>query len=274
MSAISDNLIHFLSRNNKESPGKQLDVFKQIVENGLRTGRVQIKFDSGTSIINQIICFTDIPLRECNEHTSIYGKFGIGFKKSFVKNAGGNPARYFLDYLPGQTLTEAGVESRGGLYSVLCNQHKLVLKLQDLLNSNPDFGLFDAEGTSIFTAAELREQISAMIFILSFEKEMGDLGPARDETKEIDLYYKEREWRLVPSTLTVVSGAAKLRAGTGTYFYLFDRNDVNMIVVPNDEVRTVVLKYFLSLGNSTDDRLKSFAENPLPVINYDDLHRW
>ena len=47
-----------------------------------------------------------------------------------------------------------------------------------------------------------------------------------------------------------------------------------MIVVPNDEVRTVVLKYFLSLGNSADDRLKSFAENPLPVINYDDLHRW
>lgn len=148
------------------------------------------------------------------------------------------------------------------------------MKINDLLISNPDFGLFDAAGTSIFTAAELKEQIAAMIFILSFEKEMGDLGPARDETKEIDLYYKEREWRLVPSTLTVVSGAAKLRAETGTYFYLFDRNDVNMIVVPNDEVRTVVLKYFLSLGNSTDDRLKSFAENPLPVINYDDLHRW
>ena len=151
-------------------------MFKQIVENGLRTGRVQIKFDSGTSIIDRIICFTDIPLRECNEHTSIYGKFGIGFKKSFVKNAGGNPARYFLDYLPGQTLTEASVESRGGLYSVLCNQHKLVLKLQDLLSSNPEFGLFDAAGNFNLTAAALREQIQAMIFILSFEKEMGDLG--------------------------------------------------------------------------------------------------
>jgi Putative abortive phage resistance protein AbiGi, antitoxin len=274
MSAISDNLIHFLARNNKESPGKQLDVLKQIIENGLRTGRVQIKFDSGSSIFNQIICFTDIPLRECNEHTSIYGKFGIGFKKSFVKNAGGNPARYFLDYLPGQTGTIPSVESRGGLYSVLCGQHKLLMKISESLTSNPDFGLFDAEGTSIFTAAALKEQVDAMIFILSFEKEMGDLGPARDETKEIDLYYKEREWRLVPSSLTLVSGAAKLKAGTETYFYLFDRNDVNMIVVPNDEVRSLVLNYFLSLSNSADERLKRFAENPLPVINYDDLHRW
>jgi Putative abortive phage resistance protein AbiGi, antitoxin len=274
MSAISDNLIHFLARNNKESPVKQLDVLKQIVENGLRTSRVQIKFDSGTSIINQIICFTDIPLRECNEHTSIYGKFGIGFKKSFVKNAGGNPARYFLDYLPGQTGTEAGVESRGGLYSVLCSQHKFLMKISELLKLNPDAGLFDAEGTSIFTAAELKEQVNEMIFILSYEKEMGDLGPARDETKEIDLYYKEREWRLVPSTLTLLSGAAKLKDGTSAYFYSFDRNDVNMIVVPNEELRTVVLNYFLSLSNSADERLKRFAENPLPVINYDDLHRW
>lgn len=235
---------------------------------------MQIKFDSGTSIINQIICFTDIPLRECNEHTSIYGKFGVGFKKSFVKNAGGNPARYFLDYLPGQTGTVTSVESRGGLYSVLCSQHKLLMKVNEHLASNPDFELFDAKGTSIFSPATLKQQVNEMIFILSFEKEMGDLGPARDETKEIDLYYKEREWRLVPSTLTLVSGAAKLRDGTETYFYPFDRNDVNMIVVPNDEMRSVVLKYFLSLGNSADERLKSFAENPLPVINYDDLHRW
>lgn len=274
MSAISDNLIHFLARTDKESPGKQLDVFKLIVENGLRTGRVQIKFAEGASIINQIICFTDIPLRECNEHVSIYGKFGIGFKKSFVKNVGGNPARYFLDYLPGQTGTEANVESRGGLYHNLCYQYKMMAKVNDLLTSNPDFGLFDAEGTSIFTATELKSQIEAMIFSLSFEKEMGDLGSARDETKEIDLYYKEREWRLVPSTLTVLSGAAKLKAGTSTYFYPFDRNDVNMIVVPNEEMRTVVLNYFLSLGNSADERLRRFAENPLPVINYDDLHRW
>ncbi|MFA6052054.1 MAG: abortive infection system antitoxin AbiGi family protein [Methylobacter sp.] len=275
MSSISDNLIHFLARNDKESPGKQLEVFKQIIENGLRTGRVQIKFVEGASVINQIICFTDIPLRDCNEHTSIYGKFGIGFKKSFVKNAGGNPARYFLDYLPGQTATETVVECRGNLYHNLCDQYKFLTKINQLHAENPDSDLFDADGKSVLTTEELQSLVAIMIYNYSFDKEMGDLGPARDETREIDLYYKEREWRLVPSHLTTMSGVAKSKAGSGdVYYYLFERSDVNMIVVPNEELRTVVLNYFISLGASPDERLRQFASNPLPVVNYDDLQRW
>src|SRR5271157_3232183 len=102
MAAISDNLIHFLARNDKESPDKQLEVFKLIIQNGLRSSPVMIKFSQGKSIYNDIVCFTDIPLRDCLEHTGVYGKFGIGFKKSYVKRCGGNPARYFLDYMPGR----------------------------------------------------------------------------------------------------------------------------------------------------------------------------
>lgn len=187
MSAISENLIHFLARNDKDSPNRQFDVFKLIIENGLRTGRVQIKFAEGASILNQIICFTDIPLRECNEHTSIYGRFGIGFKKSYVKNVGGNPARYFLDYMPGQTGTESVVESRGGLYYNLCEQYKFMDRLNNRLKTDPNFSLFDSEGNVAVTHEQLKNQIESLIFSFSFEKEMGDLGPARDETCEIDL---------------------------------------------------------------------------------------
>ena len=55
MSAISDNLIHFLARNDKESPNRQFSIFKLIIENGLRTSRAQIKFSEGASVFNHII---------------------------------------------------------------------------------------------------------------------------------------------------------------------------------------------------------------------------
>lgn len=276
MSAISDNLIHFLARADKESPGKQFTVFQKIIETGLRTGNVLIKFTDGASISNQIICFTDIPLRECNEHTSIYGKFGIGFKKAFVKNAGGNPARYFIDYMPGQiATTPAGtVESRGALYFNLCNQFKFLSAINNALNADSQFALFDKDGEQLISNNELKEYISSLIYSFSFDKEMGDLGTARDETREIDLYYKEREWRLVPSGLNLASGSAK-RSDDGTsFYYSFERKDVNMIVVPNEEQRDAVLQYFLALKSSPDPRLKAFGDNPLPVIYYEDLQRW
>ena len=274
MSAISDNLIHFLARKDKDSPNRQFNIFKLIIENGLRTDRVQIKFVEGASILNQIICFTDIPLRECNKHTSIYGKFGVGFKKAYVKNAGGNPARYFLDYMPGQTGTESIVESRGGLYYNLCEQYKFMDWLNSRLKEDPNFSLFDHKGNVELTNEQLKTHIASLIFSFSFDKEMGDLGPARDETSEIDLYYKEREWRLVPSTMTEASGTAVLSPNNTYFYYKFHRTDVNMVVVPNEEMRTTVLDYFLSLRTSDDPRLQDFGANVLPVINYDDLQKW
>lgn len=274
MSAISDNLIHFLARQQKDSPNKQFEIFKLIFQDGLRTGTVQVKYSDGASIFNHTICFTDIPLRDCNEHTSIYGKFGIGFKKSYIKNVGGNPARYFVDYLPGQTLTDAEVESRGSLYYNLCMQNKIMLILSERIKMDPNFALFDSEGKIIVSPDDLKDYIESQIFSFSFDKEMGDLGPARDETKEIDLFYKEREWRLVPSKLASISGAAKNQHGTNCLFYSFRREDVNMVVVPNEELRSCVLDYFLNLRKSSDERLRQFGIDPLPIINYDDLHRW
>jgi len=58
------------------------------------------------------------------------------------------------------------------------------------------------------------------------------------------------------------------------YFYKFNRNDVNMVVTPNDEIRTGVLRFLLALEKEADDRLKKFAKNPVPIITYDDLHKW
>ena len=273
MSTISDNLIHFLARQEKDSPTKQFEVLKLIFKDGLRTGPVLIKFRHGSAVHNHIVCFTDIPLRECNEHTSIYGKFGIGFKKAYVKNSGGNPARYFVDYIPGNNTLTPKAEVRGSLYLYMCKQVDFLAKLKEYNRLNPTSPLYDKEGKEVFSAEDIGNQVVSEMFNLSHDKEMGDLGSVRDETKEIDLFYKEREWRLVPPPHAIISGDMK-KDISNCYNYLFNREDVNMIVVPNEEMRTTVLEYFRSLQDSPDQRLKSFGDNQLPVINYDDLHRW
>jgi hypothetical protein len=275
MSAVSDNLIHFLARASKDSPGKQLAVFKSIIETGLRTSQIQIKFGDGGSIFNEVVCFTDIPLAECDEHTAVYGKFGIGFKKSFVKVRGGNPARYFVDYAPGTAAGGGPLESRGLLSTQLSRLQNTVLELRKRLN-DPQFALFDQSQNLVFNFDSVKAVEVALMYVLSFEKEMGDLGAARDDTTEVDLYYKEREWRLVPSNAAVASGLALKEQvdGHSRFHFLFDASAVNMVVVPNDETRAEVLRYLLGLLGSADPRLKGFAESPVPIITYDDLKRW
>lgn len=268
MSIISDNLIHFLARSNKENPLIQLEVCKQIFEQGLRTSAMQVKFPDGAFVFNQVICFTDIPLKECDDHTSIYGKFGIGFKKSFVKNSDGNPARYFVDY----ATSNHNNERRGVPYWHLWDQFKFMMAIRNQLANDSEFKLMNKDGEVVFTTEVLNQYVNSAIYAFSFDKEMGDLGPARDETKEIDLYYKEREWRLVPSTVDLQLGIVE--GSSGVAHYKFNRSDVNMVVVPNEDIRIKLLNYFLDIPNDSEERLVQFKENPLPIIHYDDLQKW
>ena len=206
MSAISDNLIHFLARSVKNDPSKQFEIFKSIIENGLRCSPEIIRFKPDGFFSNHVICFTDIPLQECNEHTSIYGQFGIGFKKSYVKQVGGNPVSYFVDHFPVINTVNTKIAARGALLHNLKLRNILFDKLNNLSQSDPSSGLLDNSGKVIFSSGELAEYCKLEIFCSSFYKPMGDLGPARDETKEIDLYYKEREWRIIPSKLAELVG--------------------------------------------------------------------
>lgn len=272
MPVISDNLMHFLGRVYKDSPSKQLDIFKSIITEGLKCSSIQVKFGNAGNVFNQVVCFTDIPLSFCDEHTAIYGKFGIGFKKSYLKRCGGNPVRYFVDYLPGESSDIKLTENRGSLSLNISKHFKIIHDLKKYLDADTTFCLYDKNGNVLVKHMELQEWLSEQLVIFSYEKEMGDLGPARDETKEVDLYYKEREWRLVLTNLNLKSGIVEQKRSE--YYYKFGRNDINLIVTPNDEIRTDVLKYLLSFSENKDPRLKEFAENPLTIISYDDLNKW
>jgi len=269
MPAISDNLIHFLGRNYKDQPSQQFEIFKSIILNGLRCSEIQIKFGANGAVNNYVVCFTDIPLSHCDEHTAKYGKFGIGFKKSFIRNLGGNPARYFVDYI--STLDENVIKSREFMLTNLCYHFDIVKTIKNLADKDKEFSLCDNHGRVLFKNEEIREWSIRQLTLLSFEKEMGDIGPARDDTPEMDQYYKEREWRLIPLNGNISSGCDSSR---NLYYYKFERSDVNVVITPNNDMRVEVIKFFLNLHNENESRLKNFSSDLLPIVTYDDLKKW
>jgi hypothetical protein len=280
MQAISDNLIHFIARATKDEPDKQFEIFKMIVENGLRFSPLDTRFDGGGIVFNKGICFTDIPLNFLDQHTAVYGKFGIGFKKSFVKNAGGNPARYFVDHMPtAERITKPddkqgtrSFESRGLLFSNLVNLHKLIMTLKRKIDNPNEIGkdgLYNVAAKQIITTEQLENIYQQLIQIFSFDKPIGDLGSPRDDTDQIDIFYNEREWRIIPYKISINSGLIVQRDNEA--YLPFRGNDIRVIIVPNNGIRKQVVKHFNELGNSDDVRLRSFADSLPPVFNYDDI---
>ena len=166
------------------------------------------------------------------------------------------------------------IDNRGAMYTNLCTHFKFVKKLKEALDNDANFALCNQKGEEIYSHGSLNEWAFQQLTVFSFEKETGDLGSALNDTNIIDPFYKEREWRLVPLYGNLASGSVIHDNSKDIYFYLFNRSDVNMVVTPNDDIRTEVLRFLLGLEREAPDRLKEFARNPLPIVTYDDLHKW
>jgi len=150
MQAISDNLIHFLGRQYKGSPNEQLGIFKYIIHRGLRFGKISIRFGDKGFVDNYAVCFTDIPLSLCDEHAAVYGKFGIGFRKSSIKKCGGHPVRYFINYSPVESRDKTLVDCRGSLHDLLSSQFGFVTRLKNALEDDTNFALYGQQGKVMF----------------------------------------------------------------------------------------------------------------------------
>lgn len=158
------------------------------------------------------------------------------------------------------------------MYDNLCPHFELVKHLRQA-GKDKDFALFDQHGKQMFSHEVLTDWVERQLTVLSFEKEMGGIGAVEDEAHFTDRYYKEREWRLVPLVGTLGS-LMKFDEIEKSYYYLFKRADVNMVVTPNDEMRITVLRFFLGLDGNPDERLSDFAKDPVPLMTYGDLHNW
>lgn len=266
MKAISDTLFHFIGKTNKDNPDEQFKTFQLIMEKGLKLGTVECILDEAGFVTHKGVCFTDIPLNFCDDHTAFYGKFAIGFKKSFVKDMGGNPARYFVDYH--NVLNNLIPTGRGLLLSNLKIMFLHILKLKNECESK-DSALFNKNNEQILSKDEVVGFYKSMVQIFSFNKPIGDLGPTRDESTETDIFYKEREWRIIQYDHPV--GLGKINMVGDEYYIPFSRENIRIVIVPNDEIKNKVINYFFNLNNNADARLKTFGSNLVTVINYEDI---
>lgn len=238
------------------------------MSDGLLCTSIDTKFGFHGVVTNKAICFTDIPLNFCDEHTTIYGKFGIGFKKSFVKNCGGNPVSYFVDSHVTLRTDDEIVDNRGLLYFLNAQLFQTSLQIENIL-ANSDGELYDSDRNLLVERSSLEALRANIIHILSFSKQMGDLGRARDDDGN-DTFYNEREWRIVPLLQNVIS--QKVKKNQKEEFNIpFSRQDIRVIIVPDLNIKRKVLDYFQKLIESDDKRLVDFGKNIPTIVIYDEL---
>jgi len=150
--------------------------------------------------------------------------------------------------------------------------HNLTMEVINVINDPSkigDGGLFNRSGQQVITIDRLKLFVDYLIQIFSFDKPIGDLGTPRDDTPQTDVFYNEREWRIIPYRGSVDNGTVLSKDGE---FYLPFRADaLRLIIVPSNTIRKQVVTYLSQLADREDPRLRSFAENVPPVLNYDDV---
>lgn len=228
MKATSTTLFHFIDRTHKNEPNKQFETFKKIMETGLLFSEVRFCESVGCDAI----CFTDLPLQLSEEHVSVYGSFGLGFSKEFVRNHGGNPVFYVDDYRVFYEHEHSNI-FRGPIFELT----------QRLINE----------------CLKDKEHSGNIIQLLSNCKEIGDLGPTSDYTNRNDSYYKEREWRILRCPEMQKYNEWFYQRGNNAFIKVNPR-DLRIIVTPNEEIRQKVVDYFVT---------KNIVEELPAVISYE-----
>lgn len=263
MNAVSETLFHFIDRAHKYEPMHQFEIFKNIIHNGLKFSDIVINhLDAKFS--NKGICFTDIPLYMSTEHTDAYGKFGIGFSREFVKNRGGNPVFYFVNWSDSRNATTNPFALRGALTDNFITVSNFCLAISYLESEHGSIILRTQDGDKEYKDARLANHMRQLF---SMFKEIGDLGPASDYTCRKDAYYQEREWRIISCRLHDENGITQ-KIGNDTFLQI-KQKDIRIITVPNEDVRREVLKFFIErkVSNPNDDD-KQYIPT---VIVYDEL---
>lgn len=269
INAVSNTLFHFIDRSHKNEPIRQFDTFKSIIENGLKFSDISVEHWE-VKFSNKGICFTDLPLYLSEQHSIVYGKFGIGFTKEFVKNRGGNPVFYFVDW-DGLHEPNQLYGLRGILMENLKNTAKLCLDISNLNFEPSKILLQDGTGKAreITPSVNLMSLANQMWQMFSMFKEIGDLGPASDYTNRNDTYYLEREWRIILYKLHETSEYGFIDERNDEIFLKIQQRDIRIITVPNEDIRRMVYDYFWQQKESHPN---DFDKQYIPtIIVYDEL---
>lgn len=94
---ISEYLTHWTGRN--KTPVEAFKTLKIILKTRelLFSPNIVSFPDNKGKVTNQMICFTDTPIKYSKEHCKKYGHFGISFNKSKLVSYGANPVLYLMN---------------------------------------------------------------------------------------------------------------------------------------------------------------------------------
>ena len=212
---INNTLVHWTGR--EKDDDSAFDVLKSIVNNQMLWLTPAPNF--GSTIPEKetmMICFTDIPLKFSKEHCSLFGKFGVGFKKENFINYGANPVQY--------------------LTSVHNNRISEVNTLiNELLQKNVDREWKKEMEKYQFS----EEQLYSLLELFGFTQEY--------KYNNNHINYYQREWRIDYQTLTpkiggnpTIPGQSGLRGNISGKFRCemkFAIEDIDYIVLPKSHYK-------------------------------------
>lgn len=161
-----------------------------------------------------VVCFTDIPLRYSHEHCGLFGRFGIGFKKSRMIKYGANPALY----------TTSTHLSRILQFAQLLERMKDLEKDREWREVAERYFFTEDETVALIEVAEFLQEYSYQ----------------NNDDADYVTYY-QREWRLAFNSLTFAGGSKAhlpgmsciyIRDGKSFGIFRFAPSDVEFIIVP------------------------------------------
>ena len=181
-----------------------------------------------------IVCFTEWSLGESLEHTTEYGRLGLGFSKSWVLQHGGQPVTYF---------DHSGRSNFLRTLMRLLHQHRGDDSLDDLLYlahftkriHKPTGGTVSRERKSRPRKRPLRRSRAAVRTPDPFERRFGKTMP----------YLEEREWRIVEHEQLVKSGVLVPNESSSSpeYFLPYKAgSELFTLVLPDSQTVSRVLQ--------------------------------
>lgn len=210
---ISNFLIHWCGRGT--SVQEQVSILSNIATScRLLLSPNPFFFDGGLEIRENMICFTDVPLRHSAQHCAKYSRFGIAFKKPRLMNKGAQPVQY---------ISHTFKRDLSIVYRYL---------MKELEKQTLDDKVFRAFHRHFFYMQEFSE--------------------GRADAK--DAHYYEREWRLGEFTLVPdgeSKGMFSIENRIGPYFgdlvqmngknyFQFELEDIAFLISPGDAIRSLV----------------------------------
>jgi hypothetical protein len=205
---ISDTLVHWTSR--AKSDKESFDCLKNIVTSRLLYLSYCPNY-ADSSIKEKrtmMVCFTDLPLKYCGDVCSLFGKFGVGFKKKAMIEYGANTVFY---------TTERHLNR-------IVELNTLIKKL---ISEEADREWKSERERYQFTT----EQLVSLHEIFGFTQEYS--------YKTNHVNYFQREWRLNFNTLPFVSGSDELNKPGFASFnikefgeMMFATEDIEYLIVP------------------------------------------